>query len=56
MTDVCIVCLGDLRVSADEGETDKDKLDDAQALAHTTAPLPMVPEQRYFDPPLYEAR
>lgn len=55
MTDVCIVCLGDLRVGAvEDGEVDQPE--HAEALVQTTAPLPMVPEQRYLRSLLMRAR
>jgi hypothetical protein len=50
MTDVCIVCLGDLRISPEhvDAETDNSPI---KTEFETIAPLPVLPsEQRYSDP------
>jgi hypothetical protein len=50
MTDVCIVCLGDFRLSPEQvdAETDNSPI---KTEPETIAPLPVLPsEQRYSDP------
>ncbi|CAD0111771.1 unnamed protein product [Aureobasidium uvarum] len=50
MTDVCIVCLGDLRLRPEDVDAETD-VKPIKTETEITAPLPVLPsEQRYSDP------